>query len=69
MTGQQLKGIELELGEEKAEKWAECDVAINTYQREQPIPAEGVRRFGIFFGVSAYEFNDVEKAAGERAAA
>ncbi len=49
-----LKGIELELGEEKPTEWAEDDVVIYTHGNEA-FPSES-RRFAVFFGVSKHRF-------------
>lgn len=57
MSKNQLKGIELEIGEEEPAEWTEHDVEIHTYARDQaPIPA-GSKRYAVFFGVADYQFN------------
>lgn len=66
VTPKQLKGVELELGEEEPARWAEDHVEITTYEGvERPTP--GARRVGVFFGVSTYEFHDqVYELSGEK---
>lgn len=58
-----IKGIELELGEEEPTQWAECDLEIVTRDRDVEAASRGSRRYGIFFGVSAYEFDEEAKEA------
>ena len=68
VSGKQIKGIELELGTEPPNQWAEYDVKIHTYPADQAHASPGARRFGILFGVSDYKFNDqYELASGGRA--
>jgi hypothetical protein len=57
VSAQQVKGVELELGPDKAPEWTECELDIHTYSREQAPQVVGTRRFGVFFGVSEYLFN------------
>ena len=65
ISPQQLKGIELELGDEEPQAWAEDQVEITTYAKDAQVAQSGARRFGVFFGVSEYEFNAELEAATE----
>ncbi len=67
VTPGQLKGVELELGQEPPTEWAEFDVALHTYAKDAALTPPGTRRVGVFFGVSDYEFNaEYELASGGR---
>lgn len=46
-----------------ARDWAEVDLEIITYPKDQEFEDSGARRFGVFFGVSKYLF-DAEHRAG-----
>ncbi|MBC7817247.1 MAG: DUF4384 domain-containing protein [Planctomycetaceae bacterium] len=37
-------------------QWTECLVELTTSPRREPAPATGPKRYGVFFGVSQYEF-------------
>lgn len=65
ISPKQLKGIELELGDEEPRAWAEDQVEITTYAKDAQLAQSGARRFGVFFGVSDYEFNAELEAATE----
>jgi len=65
ISPQQLKGIELELGDEEPQAWAEDQVEVATYAKDAQAAQSGARRFGVFFGVSDYEFNAELEAATE----
>lgn len=56
--GKQLKGVELELGAEKPAEWSIQHIDITTYDRAEPLAARPAKRFGVFFGVAEYMFND-----------
>lgn len=56
--GKQLKGVELELGEEQPAEWSIQHIDITTYDRREPLADKPARRFGVFFGVADYLFND-----------
>jgi len=57
VSQKRLKGAELELGKTQPEDWAEHDVAIHTYGRDQAPGLTEARRYGVFFGVSDHLFN------------
>jgi hypothetical protein len=57
LSPKHLKGVELELGEEPPAAWSEVELQITTHPRNQGLANTGKRRFGVFFGVSQYEFN------------
>jgi hypothetical protein len=57
----QLKGVE-------PIAWAEDQIEITTLAAAQAAPPrDSGRRFGVFFGVSKYEFNDVVEAVHKKA--
>lgn len=58
-----LKGIELELGEEQHAPWGEHVVEIVTYEKS-PAADDKSRRWGVFFGVSQYQFNTEAEQSG-----
>ena len=61
-----LRGIELELGEESPSEWAEYYVPIHTHARADDSRPTGSRRYGLFIGVSEYQFNaEYEQAVGK----
>lgn len=37
-------------------QWTECLIELTTTPRREPSPPNGPKRFGVFFGVSQYEF-------------
>jgi hypothetical protein len=52
----QIKGIEVEIGDEEPAAWAECQIEVYTYARtETQDPA--ARRVGLFVGVSKHWLN------------
>lgn len=50
-----LKGIQLELGKQP-QAWAEDSVELNTYAAGDEQDRTGARRFGLFIGISQYEY-------------
>ncbi|MBL9124867.1 MAG: DUF4384 domain-containing protein [Planctomycetaceae bacterium] len=54
----QLKGVELELAKEKPAEWSIQHLDITTYDRAEPLAERPAKRFGVFFGVAEYLFND-----------
>jgi hypothetical protein len=60
---QALKGIELELGEDKPIRWGESDVELHTYPNTHPLEVSLARRFGVFFGVSRHRYDKYVVAA------
>jgi hypothetical protein len=56
LASDDVKGVELELGEEQPGEWAETDIEIRTYDNDQPPEAAIARRVGVFFGVSKHLF-------------
>lgn len=64
-SSDEMKGIALEIGEEPAAVWAEDQVELTTYARDQEEAQRGSKRFGVFFGVSDYLYNDQVKLADE----
>ncbi|MBI1313838.1 DUF4384 domain-containing protein [bacterium] len=36
--------------------WAECEITVTTYPRNQELEASGAKRFGVFFGVSEHKY-------------
>jgi hypothetical protein len=65
ISKQQMKGIEVEIGEEKPSEWAEDQVEILTYAHDQQEAARGAKRVGLFFGVSEYEFDAEARVASD----
>ena len=58
VSAEQMKGVELELQEEKP-VYSEDSVTIHTYAKDQAVAPRNARRWGVFFGVARHEF-DVE---------
>lgn len=52
-----LKGVALELGAAPPVEWSESQIELTTYPRDTSLLAGGPKRYGVFFGVSQYEFN------------
>lgn len=52
-----LKDAVEDLEGENAKDWTESDLEIHTYAATQSEPTVDARRYGVFFGVSEYEFN------------
>ena len=65
VSAKQLKGVEIELGEDKPIVWGETDVELHTYANAQPPEQSAQRRWGVFFGVSKHKFNVYKIAAGQ----
>ena len=59
-----LKGVALELGEEKPPAWGEAEVSIRTYPRGEDATAPESRRHGVFFGVSQHRYHFESEQAG-----
>jgi hypothetical protein len=53
VSASQVKGIEVELGKEKA-TWTEDAVEIRTYAANQSPGVQDARRFGLFVGIGRY---------------
>ena len=55
------------LEETQPAEWAEVDLEVNTYARDEAPGSEGARRWGVFFGVSEYRYNEIvlEDSDGE----
>jgi len=60
-----LKDAVEDLEEANAKDWTESDLEIHTYAATQSEPTAGARRYGVFFGVSDYEFNAVVEEVSE----
>ena len=54
---QAIKGIEIELGDDKPIHWGETDVEIHTFPNTQPPEASLAKRYGVFFGVSKHHYD------------
>ncbi|HEY2841420.1 MAG TPA: caspase family protein, partial [Pirellulales bacterium] len=54
-----LKDAVENLDDVESKDWTESDLEIHTYAATQSEPTAGARRYGVFFGVSEYEFNAV----------
>lgn len=65
ISREQMKGIEVEIGEEAPAAWAEDQVEISTYERGQQQIDSAARRYGVFLGVSEYLFNQQVRVATE----
>lgn len=39
-------------------KWAETELTVTTYPRNQELAASGAKRFAVYFGVSDYQFSE-----------
>jgi hypothetical protein len=61
-----VKGIELELGDEPANDWAEVDIELTTYAGGDAPDFAGGKRWGVFFGVSDFEFDAEHREASGR---
>ena len=68
VSKQDLKGIEVEIGKDKAIRWAETDVEIQTFANTQPRETSKARRYGVFFGVSQHRYNKFLVAAKDEGA-
>jgi hypothetical protein len=66
ITASRLKDAAGQLAQTPASDWAEVDLEILTYSQEQAPLAQGSRRFGVFFGVSNYQFDQQRRAAVHR---
>lgn len=60
-----MKQAQAALTEQAAANWAVDAVEINTHPRNTKLTQSGARRFGVFFGVSQYEFDKETRAATE----
>ncbi len=60
ITSDQVEGVGQGLAKEANSVWSEHDLAIQTVPRSAPIPPAdaGPKRFGAFFGVSKYQYDD-----------
>lgn len=61
-----IKDAAARLAKAPASDWAEVDLEILTYSKEQAQLPEGSRRYGVFFGVSNYMFDQERRAAVHR---
>jgi hypothetical protein len=62
----QLKGIGLELGEEKPIAWAEHSLELTTTPKSQPVlPSEG-KRFALFVGIADHQFATLDELITEK---
>jgi hypothetical protein len=52
-----LKAVEQELEQDAPADWAEHTIQMHTYAKDLAPLTAGANRFGVFFGVSEYEFN------------
>jgi len=53
------------LKNEAVQDWAEVDLELVTVAQDAPPGYEGSRRWGVFFGVSEYRYNDIVKEDSE----
>ncbi|MGC1722662.1 MAG: DUF4384 domain-containing protein, partial [Isosphaeraceae bacterium] len=66
VTQEHVDGAGKQLAKELPNVWSEHDLAIQTVRKGEPTtPPEAHKRFGVFFGVSKYEFNDVKERISE----
>jgi hypothetical protein len=64
VTVEQVEGAGQQLKKEPANVWSEHDLSITTVRKGEPTtPPDAHKRFGVFFGVSKYEFNEAKVAA------
>jgi hypothetical protein len=64
LSKEALKGVELELGEETPPSWAEDQIEITTYAGQE-LESSAAKRWGVFVGVSDYEFNTEKEQASK----
>jgi hypothetical protein len=68
VTGDQIGAAAKQLAKEPENLWTENDIPIQTVPKGVPTEPDEHKRFGVFFGVAKYEFNDVKVARyGEKA--
>lgn len=60
ITRQQVKGVQVQLGKQPA-PWAEDYVEIVTRPANDELDRSGVRRWGVFIGISEYGLEDATK--------
>jgi len=65
VSGNLLKGIQLELGKAR-QSWAEDCVAITTYQAADAEQTRRSRRFGLFVGLGRYEYISRTQTRGQK---
>lgn len=66
VTIEQVDGAGKQLAKEAANVWSEHDLKIQTVRKGVPTtPPDAGKRFGVFFGVSEYDYNDLSAAASE----
>ncbi|MDR3636240.1 MAG: DUF4384 domain-containing protein [Isosphaeraceae bacterium] len=67
VTVEQVEGAAKQLAKEPANVWSEHDLAIQTVRKGVPTtPPDAHKRFGVFFGVSDYEFNELAAASSSK---
>jgi hypothetical protein len=64
VSAEALKGVALELGNERPSAWAIDEIEIFTHPRSQELRQAKSRRVGVFFGVANYQFHVEAEAAG-----
>lgn len=65
LTPQQLKGVELEIGQQKPSAWGIDEIELTTYARGAEARDPNQKRIGVFFGVAQYQFNVEAEAANK----
>jgi hypothetical protein len=65
LTPEKLKGIELEIGEEKPADWGVDQIELTTYPRSADARDPNHKRVGVFFGVAQHQFNIEAEAANK----
>jgi len=65
VDAKRLKGMGVELEESQPDRWAEYDIQLETFPAATEPGNDLAKRYGVFFGVSHYEFNaEYEIATG-----
>lgn len=59
VSGEELKGVVVELEEDKPVEWGETDVILHTYENTHSDAVAQAKRFGVFFGVSHHRYDDI----------
>ena len=62
---QAIKDLKRVLARKEPVRWAESQIEILTHPRNQELATSGVRRVGVFFGVTKHEVNAEAKEATE----
>jgi hypothetical protein len=60
-----VKGVAKQLKGTKGIAWAESDVEIYTYARNESARIAGTHRYGVFFGISKFKYNSLVQKFSE----